>query len=156
MKRMYAFLILVLPMLALGSCGQTSGDGAAVATGQPTFVANFDPSNSIIPFPDDLLFTGSLDGTLNIPVANPADFSDPKVAMNALDGFSTIAPISTTFAIAANAATIIAGTTLYVYEVTATIQGAVTGIVRELSTAEYKASLSATDASGRTLVIQPQ
>jgi len=156
MKRMYAFLILVLPLLGLSSCGQTSGDGAPVATGQPTFVANFDPTNSIIPFPDDLLFTGSLDGTLNIPVVNPADFSDPKVAMNALDGFSTIAPISTTFAVAANAATIIAGTTLHVYEVTATRAGAVTGIVRELTAAEYTASLSATDPTGKTLVIQPR
>jgi len=156
MKRMHAFFILVLPLLALSGCGQTSGDGAAVATGQPTFVANFDPTNSIIPFPDDLLFTGSTDGTLNIPVVDPADFTDPKVAMNALDGFSTIAPISTTFATAANAATIIAGTTLHLYEVTATIQGAVTGIVRELTTAEYTAALSPTDATGRTLVIQPR
>ena len=156
MKRMYAFLILVLPLLGLSGCGQTSGDGAPVATGQPTFVANFDPTNSIIPFPDDLLFTGSLDGTLNIPVVNPADFSDPKVAMNALDGFSTIAPISTTFATAANAATIIEGTTLHIYEVTATRAGAVTGIVRELTAAEYTASLSATDPTGKTLVIQPR
>ena len=158
MKRMYAFLILVLPLLALNGCGQTSGNGAPVATGQPTFIANFDPTNSIIPFPEDLLFTGSVDGTLNIPIpaTESAGFDNPKVAMNALDGFSTIAPISTTFAIAANAATIIAGTTLKVYEVTATIQGAVTGIVRELTTAEYTASLSATDATGRTLIIQPQ
>jgi len=155
MKRMYAFLILVLPLLALSGCGQTTGDGAVVATGQPTFGANFDPTNGIIPFPDDLLFTGSVDGTLNIPVVDPTDFADPKVAMNALDGFSTIAPISTTFATAVNAATIIAGTTLHVYEVTATIQGAVTSIVRELTAAEYTASLSATDATGRTLVIQP-
>jgi len=76
--------------------------------------------------------------------------------MNALDGFSTIAPISTTFATAANAATIIAGTTLHVYEVTATRAGAVTGIVRELTAAEYTASLSATDPTGKTLVIQPR
>jgi len=159
MKRMYAFLILVLPLLGLSSCGQTSGDGATVATGQPTFVANFDPNNSIIPFPDDLLFTGSLDGTLNIPIppTESAGFDNPKVAMNALDGFSTIAPISTTFATAANAATIIAGTTLHVYEVTADLAtGAVTGIVRELTAAEYSASLSATDPTGKTLVIQPR
>jgi len=156
MKRMYAFLFFVLPLLGLNGCGQTSGSGAPVATGLPTFVANFDPNNSIIPFPDDLLFTGSLDGTLNIPVVNPADFSDPKVAMNALDGFSTIAPISTTFATAANAATIIAGTTLHVYEVTARAVGAVTGVVRELTAAEYSASLSATDPTGKTLVIQPR
>ncbi len=157
MKRMYAFLILVLPLLALGGCGQTSGNGGAVATGQPTFVANFDPNNSIIPFPDDLLFTGSLDGTLNIPLlpGESTGFDNPKVAMNTLDGFSTIAPISTTFATAANPATIIAGNTLHIYEVTATIQGAVTAIVRELTAAEYKASLSTTDATGRTLVIQP-
>jgi len=156
MKRMYAFFILALPLLALNGCGQTSGNGAPVATGQATFVANFDPAKSIIPFPDDLLFTGTLDGTLNIPVVDPTDFGDPKVAMNALDGFSTIAPISTTFATAMNPATIVAGVTLHLYEVTATIQGAVTGIVRELTTAEYTAALSATDVTGKTLLIQPR
>jgi len=60
-------------------------------------VALFDPANSIIPFPNNLLFNGTTDGTLNIPTSDPEDTSDPKVAMNSLDGFSTNAPISTTF-----------------------------------------------------------
>ncbi len=153
MKRF--ILIFILPILALGGCGQTSGDGAPTPTGQPLFSANFDPNQQIIPFPDDLLFTGSTDGTLNIPVPNPNDFSDPKVALNALDGFSTIAPVSTTFSIAADPATIVAGSTVHVYEVTSTPQGAVTGITRELTPAEYAASLAAGDPTGKTLVIQP-
>jgi len=151
MKHLYALILFIIPLLGLGGCGQTSGNGAAVATGQATFVANFDPTNSIIPFPDDLLFTGSVDGTLNIPVVDPTNLGDPKVAMNALDGFSTIAPISTGFSIAAKASTIVAGTTLHLYEVTATAVGAVTGVVRELAATEYTATLSGTS----TLVIQP-
>ncbi len=152
MQRLLAILIFTIPLLGLAGCGQTSGNGAPYPTGQPTFTANFDPTQQIIPFPDDLLFTGSTDGTLNIPVANPNDFSDPKVAMNALDGFSTIAPISTSFSIVADPATILPTQTIHVYEVTATPAGAVTGIVRELTTAEYKTSLS---TSGKTLIIQP-
>ncbi len=152
MKQFCKFLIVVMPLLYLNGCGGTSGNGAPVATGQPTFVADFDPNQQVIPFPDDLLFTGSTNGKLNIPVVNPNDVGDPKVAMNDLDGFSTIAPISTTFSIAADPATLIPGTTLHLYEVTALATGAVTGITRELTAQEYKASLSA----GNTLVIQPQ
>ncbi len=171
MKRMYAFLILVLPMLSLNGCGQTSGNGAPVATGQPKFEANFNidtanPANTVIPFPIDLLFKGTTDGTLNIPLlpGEPTGSDNPKVAMNTLDGFSTIAPISTTFSTAANPATILPTVTLHLYEVNATavkISQIPTGtvlvntIIRELSAQEYKASLSSTDASGRTLLIQP-
>jgi len=157
MKHFYALILFIIPLLGLSGCGQSSGSGAAVATGQATFVANFDPTNSIIPFPDDLLFTGSVDGTLNIPLlpTESTGTDNPKVAMNTLDGFSTIAPISTTLSIAANPASIIAGntanSTLHVYEVTATLQGAVTGIVGELTAAKYSATLSGTT----TLVIQP-
>ncbi|MBN2647419.1 MAG: hypothetical protein JXR44_06520 [Thiotrichales bacterium] len=53
-----------------------------------------DFANGDIPFPHDALFLGSEDGTLNLPVANASDFSDPRVALNTLDGFSTSAPIS--------------------------------------------------------------
>lgn len=48
-----------------------------------------DFTNGNIPFPHDALFSGSQDGTLNIPVADSSDMSDPTNALNALDGFST-------------------------------------------------------------------
>jgi len=52
----------------------------------------FDPANGDLSVPNDLLFTGTQDGTLNIPAADATDFGDPIVAMNALDGWSTSNP----------------------------------------------------------------
>ena len=42
--------------------------------------------------PNDLLFSGTTDGTLNLPVDDATDFSDPTVAMSAIDGWSTTNP----------------------------------------------------------------
>ena len=52
----------------------------------------FDPSNGVLSLPNDLLYQGSLDGTLNTPVDDPTNFSDPAVAISALDGWSTTNP----------------------------------------------------------------
>lgn len=52
----------------------------------------YDPANGILPLPNDLLFSGTTDGTLNPPVADPTDYSDPVVAVSALDGWSTFTP----------------------------------------------------------------
>ncbi|RMH11938.1 MAG: hypothetical protein D6698_15745, partial [Gammaproteobacteria bacterium] len=149
MPRIAITLLLFIYALLLQGCDDTSGQGAAVDTGQPKFEAIFDPSASKIPFPDDLLFTDTTDGTLNIPVANPNDLGDPKVAMNTLDGFSTLAPITTTFAVAADPATLADG--VHVFEVTTTLQGAITSVVRELGATEYQVSL----VGDTTLSIQP-
>ena len=54
----------------------------------------FDPSQGIdgLSVPNDLIFQGSQDGTLEIPVADPTDGSDPFVAASALDGWATAQP----------------------------------------------------------------
>lgn len=54
----------------------------------------FDPANAIISVPNDLLFSGTLDGTLNLPVEDPLNGSDPFVALSALDGWSTVNPFT--------------------------------------------------------------
>ena len=60
----------------------------------------FDPSNGVLSVPNDLLFQGTTDGTLNMPtesdedgnaLATP-DYSDPSTALGALDGWSTVNP----------------------------------------------------------------
>jgi len=58
----------------------------------PTARVVFDPSNGVLSVPNDLLFQGTTDGTLNIPVDDPTNFSDPLVAVSALDGWSNIQP----------------------------------------------------------------
>ena len=71
-----------------------------------------------MPFPTDLLLQGTTDLTLNIPVANPANYGDPAVAMNALDGFGTVAPWTTTFSSAPpKASSLVGGQTVRVFEV---------------------------------------
>lgn len=105
--------ILVLAGLALGGCfsdsnsdGQssigptnpTSGNGAPPAPPAPpvsTFKATFQPGAGILPYPTDLYFSGTTDGTLNLPVT---PFSPAVNTINALDGFSTTAYISERFA----------------------------------------------------------
>src|SRR5690625_760683 len=98
---------VVLVLLWLAGCGGgSSGDRRAPQEpaerpdGGPVdgvITAVFDPSGGEIPFPNSRLLSGSDDLTLNIPVAYPGDFGDPAVAMNALDGFSTVAPWTFTF-----------------------------------------------------------
>jgi len=120
-------------------------------------VASFDPSTGIVPFPTNLLLNGSTDLTLNIPSADPTDFSDPKVAMSALDGFSTTAPWSTTFNAPIDATSLVPGQTVRVFEVTLTGPGGgVTGVTRELSAPDdFVVALAPSDATGRTLAIVP-
>ncbi|HKE48404.1 MAG TPA: hypothetical protein VKB52_10090, partial [Rhodanobacteraceae bacterium] len=120
-------------------------------------VATFDPANGIVPFPTNLLLLGTTDLTLNIPSADPTDFGDPKVAMSALDGFSTSAPWSTTFNMPLDPTSLVPGDTVRVFEVTLTGPGGgVTGVVRELaSPQEFVVALAPSDTSGRTLAIVP-
>lgn len=142
-------------LLLLPACSDTPDVSDELNIDRSGFNANFNPAEAIIPFPSNLLFNGSADGTLNIPVDDTTDFSDPQVALNALDGFSTVAPISTTFSSSINATSLTADT-VHLFEINITQQGAVTGVVRPLVYGqEYLATLSSVDDSGTTLVIVP-
>lgn len=149
-RRLFALLALGL---LLAGCGGGSDSVGNTPPPAPAITANFDPANSVIPFPNNLLFSGTTDLTLDIPVADPADYSDPKVAMNTLDGFSTVAPWTTTFSAAPAPESIVPGESVHVYEVTLSGPGgAVTGITRELSSpAEYVTGLT----GGAALAVVP-
>ena len=98
MRTFRLILVALLVTSTLSACDSDKGTSNRDSIDTDTTnISNFDPANSVIPFPNDLLFKDTLDGTLNIPVADAADLSDPQVAMNALDGFSTVAPMSTGF-----------------------------------------------------------
>lgn len=161
---------LAIAGLLLGACSGSSNSPRA--TPQPpatntngTFVsgimtARFDPSNAVLPLPNNLLLQGSRDLTLNAPVANPNNFSDPFVALNALDGFSTSAAWTTTFSAAIAPSSLVPGQTVRVFEVQIFTSGPATGavrsVVRELaSPSEYVAAVASTDATGKTLAIVP-
>src|SRR5690606_10465523 len=154
-------LVAAWAALTLAACSGGGNSSPPVEDTTPppeeALTAQFDPSSGVVPFPTDLLLSGTGDLTLNIPVANPDDTSDPRVAMNALDGFGTIAPWSTTFSVPIAPGSVVAGDSVRMFEVTHSGPGgAVTGVVRELqSPQEYVAVIAPSDASGRTLAIVP-
>ncbi len=91
------------------------GGGLVTGVIEATFnPASGDPTQ--VPIPTNLFLSGTTDLTLNIPVADPTDFSDPLVALNGLDGFSTVAPWSTNFSVPVAAASVGPGS-VKVYEV---------------------------------------
>src|SRR5690625_6932677 len=154
------FLALVLVLLWLAGCGGSSSvdrtapqEPAERPDGSPVdgvITAVFDPSGGEIPFPNSLLLSGSDDLTLNIPVADPGDFGDPAVAMNALDGFSTVAPWTFTFSAEIDPDSVVPGSSVRFYEVSfATGTAAVTGVNRELVPGqEFVATVAGADTSG--------
>ncbi len=167
--KMRVFLTLALSVTILYGCGGGSSAPRAVPTPPATndsgstvtaiLTARFDPSNGILPLPNNLLLLGTTDLTLNAPAADPTDFSDPAVALNALDGFSTVAPWSASFIDENDApasidpATVIPGSTVRVFQVT-TVQGTIApnGIVGELTPGvDYVATL----AGSGTIAIIP-
>ncbi|MFQ6370505.1 VolA/Pla-1 family phospholipase [Shewanella sp. YIC-542] len=96
-------LIVVTAITAafgLTACGGDSyddiKDNTVPLTPQTHLV--FDPANAAVPLPNDLLLSGTLDGTLNIPGEESGDYTDPQLALGALDGWSTTQPITITFA----------------------------------------------------------
>ena len=135
--------------------GLVAFSGAQAAT-RADFYAVFDPAAGQVPFPTNLFFSGSTDGTLNIPVADPTNLADPKVAMNGLDGFSTVAPMTANFSGALNAETVRAGSTVRVFEVTLNPSLAVTEVKGELKAGtDYSANLLPQDKNQTTLNIHP-
>lgn len=147
-------LLLATPAMALVPPPILNSNGKPVTA---VITARFDPNNAVVPFPTNLLLQGTTDLTLNIPVANPANYGDPAVAMNALDGFSTISAWSTTFSTAPNPATLLGGQTVRMFEVQLTGPGGgVTKIVRELaSPQEFVVAPASTDATGQTIAVVP-
>jgi hypothetical protein len=169
-------LALALSSLFLAACSSSSNSPRAVETppatnnnGSPVngvLTACFDPANSLavgqpcrgsVPLPNNLLLSGTTDLTLNPPVANPANFGDPLVAVSALDGWSTVAPGNFQFNTAPAANSVVAGSSVRVFEVTLNQPGGVvTSVVRELSAnTEFVVAPQPSDTTGRTIAIVP-
>ncbi len=73
--------------------GVDSGSGSGPSAQMSPIYA---PGAGNIPVPNDLLFLGTQDLTLNIPNDDPSP-SNPRTAINALDGWSTHAPFTISF-----------------------------------------------------------
>ncbi len=87
--------------LSLVGCG--GGDDAPESVVTEYNVAAtrvvFDPSNGVVPVPSNILLSGSVDGTINIPVADATDIADPQVAINGLDGWGTHSTLTFNFSL---------------------------------------------------------
>jgi len=97
MKKL-ALSLAIISALGLSACDSETIedvqkeviDNGTAVTAQARI--SYDPANGILSVPNDLLFSGTTDGTLNIPAEDATDFGDPLVAMNAIDGWSTTNP----------------------------------------------------------------
>lgn len=150
---MRSLLTLMALPLFLIACSDSVDEQLS---GSPTggFVALFDPGSAVIPFPSSLLFSGSLDGTLNIPLSGTAS-DGPRIAMNTLDGFSTVAPMSTGFSLAIDATTVPGAVRLF-EAIADPATTAITSIDAELTFGvDFIATVSSVDLTGQTLAILP-
>lgn len=161
--RRFLWLLALSGLLWLPGCGSDSKDVTQeLNINRVGFNANFNPGAGVVPFPNNLLYAGTTDGTLNIPVVSSSDFSDPKVAMNGLDGFSTIAPISTTFGGPIDPLSLTAES-VRVFEVelstvggTRPVGGPVARILGELIfKVDFAMTVSSVDPTNKTLVLIP-
>lgn len=119
--------LLSAALLALAACGPEIPNTPPT----PVIVARFDPSGSpsVVPSPNDLA-TNPQTGLLAVPI--PADASGADRAfygwLNTLDGFPAAAGASTTFSGKLDAASVVAGTSVRVFDLDAS-NAAVTSTV---------------------------
>ncbi|QDZ90548.1 lipase [Shewanella decolorationis] len=95
MKRLI-LCVAIASALGLTGCGEDSYNELKDKT-EPLIPESrmvFDPATSKVPLPNDLLFSGTTDGTLSIPGESSGNYIDPQIALGALDGWSTNSPIS--------------------------------------------------------------
>ena len=123
MKNVF-FSILIGLSLLLSGCGDSSSTGVKIQAKKAGAYIVFDPKGGNIPYPNNILFAGSTDGTLNIPYDPNASDASVKAALDTLDGFSTTSPITVGFNGEINATTLVGG--LKVYKI-ATVANASTG-----------------------------
>ena len=134
-------------------------DDGSLVTGVITAV--FNPTTGAVPFPTDLAFSGTRDLTLNASLPVPADpgnaANGPVVAINQLDGWSTVAPWRFNLSAAPRANTLVAGQSIRLFKVTINpATRAVLTVQRELAPGtEYIVAQAPSDATGRTIALVP-
>ena len=154
MKKVF-FSILIGLSLLLSGCGDSASTSVKVEAKKAGAYIVFDSKGGNIPYPNNILFAGSADGTLNIAYDPNASDASVKAALNTLDGFSTTSPITVGFTGEINATTLING--LKVYEI-ATDANASTGGVPIIQgiTGELTFGVDyVTAISGNKIVILP-
>ena len=168
MNRLFAAGVIVAAALIAAGCSSSAGNPPDVtptnpasgslpgnATATPTTpaptAALFEPAQGVFPFPNDLYFSGTTDGTINIQPAN--GLIPNQVGLNALDGWSTTAPIRIRFGGALDPSSFSA-TNIRLYQVKiSNLNKAVSGFTRPLTYGTEFTANVATDAGvGNTIL----
>ena len=165
MRNLIAAGILALA-LALGACSSHSDTIGATNTfasnGNPgggtpppqpgAATAYFNPATGQLPYPTDLYFAGSTDGTLNIQPANA--LMPNQASVNALDGFSTTAVIRENFSTALDPTTFTPATVIMVPVTTDNMTKATTGVLGAPLTmgTDFSAALATDAGVGPTIL----
>jgi Bacterial virulence factor lipase N-terminal len=171
MKRRIAATSLVVTALLAAGCGGGNGPaigptdtasgngnpgGATPPAPNPATTALFQPLQGVLPYPTDLYFSGSTDGTLNIQPANA--LMPLQSGVNTLDGFSTTAVIRARFGGSLDPASFTAAT-VHVIQVTVdNSTKATTGVTRPLvlgtdpATADFSVDLATDLGVGNTIL----
>lgn len=163
--RKFSIVFVLASLLSLAACNDDNDIAKELNIDRSGFTARFDLAldEPEIPYPNNLLFspTGddTKDGTLNIPFKPDDPAAATTMALNALDGFSTIAPMRTTFSSPIETSSLTSDS-VQIFQVTLSSipAGGVTSIVRQLEfNKEFAVSVSSldTDPSQSTLVISP-
>jgi pimeloyl-ACP methyl ester carboxylesterase len=139
----------------VGATDTASGNGnpagAIAVTPQASTAALFQPLQGILPYPTDLYFAGSTDGTLNIQPENA--LMPNQAAINALDGFSTTAPIRARFGGALDPASFTAQSVIVLQVTIDNTTKATTNVVRPLVFgADYTTGVGPEAGVGNTIL----
>ena len=118
----------------IGTTNTSSGNGnpaggSAPPAAIPAGRALFQPLQGVLPYPTDLYFSGTTDGTLNIPANS---LSPNTTGLNALDGWSTTAVIRARFGGALDPASLTAASVRVVQVNIDNTTKATVGVVRPL------------------------
>ena len=141
---------------SVGPTDPTSGNGdPGSSSGVGEFVPLFRPTSGVLPFPIDLYFSGTTDGTLNLPSSVSA-LTPHFAALNALDGFSTTADIALRFSGAVEAATLESNVRVVQVEIDNATKATV-GVLGILQPdVDYSIGVSPDiDSGGSTVLIRP-
>jgi pimeloyl-ACP methyl ester carboxylesterase len=169
MKRQSASSLIVATLL-LASCGGNGPDvgpantssgngnpgGATPPASNTPGTALFQPLQGVLPYPTDIFFSGSTDGTLNIQPANA--LIPLQSSVNQLDGFSTTAVIRTRFASPINPATLNGSTVHVAQVVVSSTTKATVGFTKKLvvgtdpATADISVGVATDAGVGSTIV----
>jgi dienelactone hydrolase len=167
MSRRLAVALLVTGF-ALAGC--TGGNSDGIGPTDPTsgnnnpppppagvgdFVPLFRPTTGILPLPNDLFFSGTTDGTLNLP-ATIAATTPHFAALNALDGWSTTSDIAVNFSAAIDPATLAANVRVIRVAIDDLHNKAVVGVLGILQPdVDYSIGVSPDVDGASTLLIRP-